>query len=348
MKIADYSVQSQSAHALEQQSEVHESLEAWVGQRQAPTITVTVGPPFQLELSDKAPLFTGKSTIYTKDIGLADKDDKTGDHTLRLIESFIFTLTGKRVKLRDPGVDLKSDPGNTVQDPSTPQQPASQGWGIRYDYSETHMESESVQYSSAGTVTTADGRKISFKLDFAMSRAYYESKSISLRLGDAAKKDPLVIAYGGGAPQLTATKTAFDLDGDGDKENISFATGGSGFLALDKNGDGAINNGTELFGPESGDGFAELRAYDLDHNGWIDENDAVFGKLSIYTMDEAGHKTLFSLGEAGVGAIYLGETETEFDFKDGTGESRGEMTSTSVFLREDGTAGTIHHINLTV
>ncbi len=37
--------------------------------------------------------------------------------------------------------------------------------------------------------------------------------------------------------------------------NIAFATGNSGFLAFDKNADGMINDGSELFGPESGNGF---------------------------------------------------------------------------------------------
>lgn len=42
-------------------------------------------------------------------------------------------------------------------------------------------------------------------------------------------------------------------------------------LSLDQNGNGEIDNGTELFGTKSGDGFADLARYDLDYNGWIDE-----------------------------------------------------------------------------
>ena len=62
---------------------------------------------------------------------------------------------------------------------------------------------------------------------------------------------------------------------------ISFVGSGSGLLALDKNGDGIINNGTELFGPNTQDGFSELSKYDSDGNGWIDENDSVYDNLRI-------------------------------------------------------------------
>ena len=55
----------------------------------------------------------------------------------------------------------------------------------------------------------------------------------------------------------------FDLDADGKEEEISVLNG-SGYLALDKNGDGTINDGSELFGTRNGDGFADLAQYDED------------------------------------------------------------------------------------
>jgi hypothetical protein len=45
--------------------------------------------------------------------------------------------------------------------------------------------------------------------------------------------------------------------------------------------DGRVNDGRELFGPITGDGFAELAAYDDDGNNWIDENDGIYDNLSI-------------------------------------------------------------------
>ena len=53
-------------------------------------------------------------------------------------------------------------------------------------------------------------------------------------------------------------KFKFDIDSDGKVDEISFVGKSSGFLALDKNEDGKINDGSELFGTKSGDGFSDL------------------------------------------------------------------------------------------
>ena len=139
----------------------------------------------------------------------------------------------------------------------------------------------------------------------------------------------------------------FDLDANGEEENISFAGEGSGFLALDANGNGVIDDGSELFGTKSGDGFADLAAYDGDGNGWIDENDSVYSKLRIWTKDADGSDHLLDLKEANVGAIYLGSADTEFSFKnETTHETNGIMRRTGVYLRESGEAGTLSHVDL--
>ena len=53
-------------------------------------------------------------------------------------------------------------------------------------------------------------------------------------------------------------------------ENIAFVEPGSGMLALDRNGDGKVNDGRELFGPTAGNGFAGACRPDADGNRWID------------------------------------------------------------------------------
>lgn len=74
---------------------------------------------------------------------------------------------------------------------------------------------------------------------------------------------------------------------------------------MDINGDGKINDGNELFGPKSGNGFSDLAAFDEDGNGWIDENDFVYDKLRIWTKDKYGNDSLLAIGKKGIGAIYL-------------------------------------------
>ncbi|NLD47470.1 MAG: hypothetical protein GX660_09755, partial [Clostridiaceae bacterium] len=143
-------------------------------------------------------------------------------------------------------------------------------------------------------------------------------------------------------------KINFDLDFDGKTEQISFVSKESGFLALDLNNDGVINDGRELFGPQTGDGFSELAKYDLDENNWIDENDAVFSKLKIWVKDDSGKDMLFTLAEKGIGALYLGNVNTPFSLKDASNNLNGVIRKSGVFLKENGTAGTIQHIDLAV
>ena len=158
--------------------------------------------------------------------------------------------------------------------------------------------------------------------------------------------DPLIINLDGGVPALSDTRFEFDLDNDGTAEEISFAASGSGFLSFDKNNDGTINNGSELFGPGTGNGFDELAAYDGDGNGWIDENDDVFSKLSVWTRDEAGNDLLVSLAEAGVGAVYLDNAATGFELTDSENALTGEVARSGLFLFENGNVGVIQQIDL--
>ena len=200
---------------------------------------------------------------------------------------------------------------------------------------------------AGGVVRTADGREINFSLDVSMSRQFMSNQSLSIRAG-AAMKDPLVINLSGAPGDLTEQKYSFDIDSDGDADQISFAGQGNGFLALDRNNDGTINDGGELFGTESGNGFKDLAEFDTDGNQWIDENDAVFDKLRIWMKDETGRDQLVALGQAGVGAIYLGNVSTEFAVKDAANSQQGQVRSSGVFLRENGGAGVIQQIDLAV
>lgn len=158
--------------------------------------------------------------------------------------------------------------------------------------------------------------------------------------------DPLVIDLGGDGVELSTDRFEFDLDSDGTSDQISMPTGNSGFLALDKNGDGRINNGNELFGTKSGDGFKDLMAYDSNHDGKIDKNDPIFDKLRIWKPDNQGNGKLIGLGEVGIGAIYLNAQRNEQLFEGASGEVLGVQRKTAAYERTDGSIGGIHHIDL--
>ncbi len=222
-------------------------------------------------------------------------------------------------------------------------------WWTKISATDTTVtESEYTSYSAVGTARIADGREINFNVEMAMSRACI-SESSSFTMEEYLVTDPLVINLNSNTASVTEQKFVFDLDADGVTEDISFTGDGSGFLALDKNGDGTINDGNELFGTKSGDGFKDLAAYDQDGNGWIDEADNVFSKLKIWTKDANGNDKLISLKEAGVGAMYLGNADTKFHLNSAeTNKTNGIIQKTGIFLKENGEVGTMQHVDLVV
>lgn len=222
-----------------------------------------------------------------------------------------------------------------------------QGWGINYSRYAEESKAQKLDFSAEGRVKLEDGREIQVDYRLHMSEHSYKRSMESFKAGDALI-DPIVINYDGPSTNLTQEKYEFDIDMDGTKDQISFATKGSGFLALDRNDNGEIDDGSELFGPSSDDGFSELRAFDEDGNGWIDENDPVFDQLRIWERYPDGSTQLISLGEVGIGAIYLKDVTTLFDISDDQLEMQAKMRSSSIFLREDGTAGSVHEIDLVV
>ena len=192
---------------------------------------------------------------------------------------------------------------------------------------------------------TEDGRSIDFGVSFAMSSRLVETAGISVARA-VNFIDPLVINVSSDVTSISDQSFFFDLDSDGEEEEISFLGKGSGFLAFDRNGDGRIGDGTELFGTKSGNGFKDLSAYDLDGNGWIDENDEIFGKLSVWLRNEDGTDTLLSLKEADVGAIYLGSADTEYSMRDSMFNTSAMLRSSGLFLKESGGVGTVQQVDL--
>lgn len=207
-----------------------------------------------------------------------------------------------------------------------------------------YMESETTSFSTTGCVKTTDGREINFNLDVSMSRSFarYTKETVET-VGNFI--DPLVINLNGNIAEVSDQKFYFDLDADGEEEAISRLCEDSGYLALDLNEDGKINDGSELFGTKSGDGFADLAVYDEDNNGWIDENDEIWNKLKIWVQDENGNSKLYSLADRGVGAICLQNVSTEFGQRGTNGEINAAIRNTGIFLYENGTAGTIQHLD---
>lgn len=216
----------------------------------------------------------------------------------------------------------------------------------RYTSYFIHHEDETTDFDAKGSVVTADGRSIDFSIGLSMSRSFTEAASEYIDFTQPVLCDPLVINLDTGFAGVSDQKFFFDLDCDGTEEEISQLSSGSGFLALDQNEDGVINDGSELFGTASGNGFSDLARYDEDGNGWIDEADGIFQKLKIWVKDENGADRLYSLKDAGVGALYLGSSSTPFSLTDAANNTNAVIRQTGVFLYENGDAGTMQQLDL--
>lgn len=293
--------------------------------------------------------------------------DAPEDPKLLLIRAIIEAISGKSIKFVSESAANQSDKANSI----TPTMAnlanlananggeviavssGNTAFGLRYNSNEVIKENETTNFSASGIIKTADGKEIQFQCDLSMQRSFYMDNSTEIFMGASTDRkslcDPLIINFAGTAAELKNTTFAFDLNADGSAENIQELAAGSAFLVLDKNKDGKINNGNEMFGTQSGDGFADLSVYDEDGNGWIDENDSVYNSLGVWNNSAYGGK-IRSLKEAGIGAIYLQNANTEFSIKDKTtNELQGQIRKTGIFLNEkNGNIGTIQHVDLAI
>ncbi len=356
MIVTSSSLQLESSHSQQTRQETSESLRFWTGNRRPDFEgrTNTSKAPAALEnAAGKVMISDAARVAQASDTSCVDNslDAAENDPALNLIRLLLSKLTGRDIRLFNAD-DLHSNASSPSPPPGTPASPSAEpaGFGLEYDYHASYTEIEQTSFAASGTVKTADGREISFNLSLQMARSYHTQTDISLRLGDARQtRDPLVINFSGTAAQLTDHRFAFDLNADGSAdEQVNFVTGGSGFLAFDRNGDGVINDGSELFGTKTGDGFAELAELDTDKNGWIDENDAAYDELSVWTRDSEGNDTLRSLQQTDVGAISLARVATPFGIKDAGNALMGQVRTSGVYLMESGGVGNIQQVDLTV
>jgi hypothetical protein len=283
----------------------------------------------------------------TKQANLAARDERIRLMLEQLIAEMLALISGQhRAKLTDMS-GVVATPNSEPAGKATKIAPRSREMVWESTVTESIYESERSRFSASGEVRTADGRAIDFRLDLAMCRDF-RSERKQVDQGVVEMRDPLVINFDGKAAELGSVRFDFDLDGDGKRESIQGLSGNRGFLAIDRNGDGCINDGRELFGTRSGDGFADLAKLDSDGNHWIDEADPAFADLRVWASGGDGKERLVGLKDKGVGALYLGSTETPFSLKDDDNRLRGEVRASGIYLREDGSAGTLQQVDLAV
>lgn len=215
--------------------------------------------------------------------------------------------------------------------------------GSRYQF---YSEAENRNLTSSGSITLQTGETIDFTLSLqqSQSRSYEYSELVQIR--EQPMTDPLVINFGTATARLTDTLFEFDLNGDGQTGQFATLGSGSGYLVFDRNGNGKVDDGTELFGPQSGSGFSELAKYDDDGNQWIDANDEIFSMLSVWVQTTEEGPVLRSLAEVGVQALYVGSVDDRFTLTNPQGVPLGQIRASGIYLTTDGEVRTLEELDL--
>lgn len=196
----------------------------------------------------------------------------------------------------------------------------------------------SAQYLSAelnGSANFTDGSALSWAFKFEMS---YQEFSYSERI-EPPMQDPLTLSFTGRPVELLAQTSRFALTES--HSNIRHLGANQFYLAVDSNENGTIDNGAELFGPQTGQGFAELRAYDEDNNGWIDAKDSIWSSLYLWHPEGP----MQSLEQMNLLALSVQDTATPFTLRQND-EVLGQLQRSSVFLTQDKKVGLLQQIDL--
>jgi len=161
---------------------------------------------------------------------------------------------------------------------------------------------------------------------------------------------PIVLDLDGNGVNLTSavgSQVRFDMNGDGTADPTGWVGAGDGLLALDRNGDGVINKGSEisfvqdLVGAQSD--LEALAAYDTNHDGYFDTADTRFSEFLVWrdaNQDGVSQSDeLQSLAAHGIRAINL--TRTPTGQTAAASVTDNVVFATSEFVRNDGTLGTV-------
>lgn len=146
----------------------------------------------------------------------------------------------------------------------------------------------------------------------------------------------------------------FDLNNDGIRTATGWISSNDGILVRDVNGNGNIDNGTEVFGDSTNiangltanNGFSALANMDSNGDGVVNAADANFAQLQVWRdlnqngVSDAGE--LFTLQSLGIQSLNTAITSTP-----NAALAGGIQAQTGSFTRTDGTTSTMADINLT-
>ncbi|WP_033138807.1 hypothetical protein [Aeromonas finlandensis] len=260
------------------------------------------------------------------------------DNRQRLIKLMIESMLGHEIELPKP-IKPAEEGGEGVTQGEAAAQAAEPDQLV--EVTDTLLQQEQLNVVASASIETQDGQSLQLDLGFVLDWRQLDISKRRTTLN--ALKDPLVLSLDGKIAGLTDARVKFDIDQDGKEDNLPGLREGSGFVALDRNGNGTIDDGGELFGARSGNGFGELATLDEDGNGVLDEGDSQFSTLQFWHPDHAP----IALVELGIGAILLRPLDTPFTHLGESG-NQGVLRQSGLYVTEQGKGGWVQQIDLRV
>ena len=169
--------------------------------------------------------------------------------------------------------------------------------------------------------------------------------------------DPIILDLDGDGIETVGLDAGvlFDHNGDGVKTGTGWVGIDDGLLVLDKNNNGTIDNGAELFGDhtilkngqKAKDGFEAISDLDVNKDGKLNSNDAVFANLRVWRdVNQDGisqTSELKTLSDLGISSI-----NTRASITGGQNQNNGNVIiGSSSFMQSDGTIKTSGALNFT-
>ncbi|RZI41391.1 calcium-binding protein [Herbaspirillum sp. HC18] len=174
------------------------------------------------------------------------------------------------------------------------------------------------------------------------------------------RKDPLTLDLDCDGLETVASTSGilFDHDGDGIKTVTGWVRSDDGFLVLDRNGNGTVDNGTELFGDSTpandgitmahlngkmADGFDALKQEDTNHDGKVDSQDANWSQLRVWRdLNQDGvaqADELYTLAQLGITSFNAAKTANNETLANGN-----QIADLGSFTKADGSTGAMGEV----
>ncbi|RPD87429.1 hypothetical protein EGK75_05585 [Neisseria weixii] len=237
----------------------------------------------------------------------------------------IYEANNGEIKLKDLIPDVNADPSNIPHDPPS-------NWNDVAPDNQNHPNNEK------NWCDPSDWRDWQNSLN---------------RDGKYHVYDPLVLDLDGDGIETVGTQgykgALFDHNSDGIRTATGWVSSDDGLLVIDRNGDGVINDGSELFGDsytlsngtKAEHGYAALAEFDTNGDGKVDANDKDFDKLKVWRdLNQDGisqEGELFTLAEVGVASLSVAYQDVNTRLGNGnTIAQKGSYTTANGETREMG------------